>query len=93
MIIKNADMPAMPIELSGFGQYEPEAYIGLTKRETLAINANVDNSKFTTREALVEFAGRDYDDQDVIDSLKFTFEVEAKLKVMAADALLAELEK
>ena len=29
--MKNSDMPAMPIELSGFGM--PEAHYGLTKRE------------------------------------------------------------
>ena len=31
--MKNSDMPAMPIELSGFGLYAPEAHYGLTKRE------------------------------------------------------------
>lgn len=31
--MNNSDMPAMPIELSGFGQYQPEAHTGLTKRE------------------------------------------------------------
>lgn len=36
MSIKNGDMPAMPIELSGFGQFAPEAYLGLTKREEFA---------------------------------------------------------
>lgn len=37
--MNNADMPAMPIELNGFGQYAPEAHCGLTKRETFAMNA------------------------------------------------------
>ena len=37
--MKNADMPAMPIELNGFGQYAPEAYTGLTKREHFAAMA------------------------------------------------------
>ena len=36
--MKNADMPAMPVELSGFGSYEPIAYTGLTKREMMAMN-------------------------------------------------------
>ena len=36
--MKNADMPAMPIELNGFGQYAPEAHTGLTKREMIAMN-------------------------------------------------------
>ena len=37
--MKNADLPAMPIELNGFGQYAPEAHIGLTKREMFAMSA------------------------------------------------------
>jgi hypothetical protein len=36
--MKNGDMPAMPIELNGFGQFAPEAYIGMTKRETFAMH-------------------------------------------------------
>ena len=34
--MKNADLPAMPIELDGHGQYAPEAYTGLTKQEDFA---------------------------------------------------------
>ena len=37
--MKNADMPAHPIELSGFGLYAPEAHYGLTKREMFAMAA------------------------------------------------------
>ena len=36
--MKNADMPAHPIELSGFGLYAPEAHYGLTKREMFAMH-------------------------------------------------------
>ena len=36
--MKNADLPAMPIELNGFGQYAPVAYTGLTKREMFAMS-------------------------------------------------------
>ena len=39
MTIKNGDLPAMPIELSGFGQFAPEAHTGLTKREQFAAMA------------------------------------------------------
>lgn len=39
--MKNADIPAMPVELSGFGSYEPIAYTGLTKREMMAMHAMV----------------------------------------------------
>ncbi len=34
--MKNADLPAMPIEFNGFGQYAPERHCGLTKREMFA---------------------------------------------------------
>ena len=37
--MKNGDMPAMPIEINGFGQYAPEVYGGLTKREMFAMAA------------------------------------------------------
>jgi len=32
-MIDNKDCPASPIEINGFGQYAPEVYGGLTKRE------------------------------------------------------------
>jgi hypothetical protein len=38
-LIKNGDLPAMPIELNGFGLYAPESYLGLTKREMFAMAA------------------------------------------------------
>ena len=37
-MIDNGKMPAMPVELSGFGSYEPIAYTGLTKREMMAMH-------------------------------------------------------
>lgn len=36
--MSNADLPAMPIEINGFGQYKPECYVGLTKREMFAMH-------------------------------------------------------
>ena len=33
--MNNGDLPAMPIELNGFGQFAPVAYTGLTKREAM----------------------------------------------------------
>lgn len=38
-MMKNGDMPAMPIEINGFGRYAPEVYGGLTKREMFAMAA------------------------------------------------------
>jgi hypothetical protein len=35
----NGNLPAMPIELSGFGQFAPESHTGLTKREQFAMAA------------------------------------------------------
>lgn len=36
--MKNADMPAMPMEFTGCGRYEPERFTGLTKREMFAMH-------------------------------------------------------
>ena len=35
----NGNLPAMPVELSGFGQFAPEVHTGLTKREMFAMAA------------------------------------------------------
>ena len=37
-MMDNGKMPAMPVELSGFGSYESIAYTGLTKREMMAMH-------------------------------------------------------
>ena len=37
-MMDNGKMPAMAVELSGFGSYEPIAYTGLTKREMMAMH-------------------------------------------------------
>lgn len=37
-MMDNGKMPAMPVELGGFGSYEPIAYTGLTKREMMAMH-------------------------------------------------------
>jgi len=34
--MKNADFPAMPIDIDGRGQFAPETHLGLTKREYFA---------------------------------------------------------
>ncbi len=38
MKIKNGNLPAMPIEFNGFGQFAPEAHAGLSKREMFAMH-------------------------------------------------------
>ena len=34
----NGSDPASAIEINGFGQYAPEAFLGMTKRETIAMH-------------------------------------------------------
>lgn len=76
-MIKNADLPAMPIEINGFGKYEPECYLGLTKREMFAMHMmaswiNYHGSK----------SGYGFNASDA-----------AARAIECADALLEELEK
>ena len=63
MTIKNGDMPAKPIEINGFGQFAPEAFIGLTKREMFAmaamqgiLSSETDARHHNNEEALAESA-------------------------------------
>ncbi|CAH9015512.1 putative coil containing protein [Vibrio phage 142E35-1] len=74
--MKNADMPAMPIELNGFDQYSPEAHMGLTKREMFAMH---------TMSAWIQYHGTQGD-------YGFSNEHAAVAAVASADALLRELE-
>ena len=82
---ENADMPAMPIEFSGFGLYKPEAFGGLTKREEFAKTA-----------MLGILSGKD-DLKGNVESLTRWYNSSTKavanLAVQYADALLKELEK
>lgn len=78
--MKNADMPAMPVEFNGFGQYAPEAYTGLTKREIVAMHAMQallsDSENVTAFDTALEWR---------------TNIIEASVEF--ADLLLAELER
>ena len=91
--MNNADKPAMPTELRGSDGFPPIIYTGLTKREMFAMNADVGECSIKTIADAEEFIGRKIDAESIEDTFKANFEVTAKLKVMAADALLAELEK
>lgn len=75
--MKNADMPAMPIEIDGHGQYAPEAHTGLTKREMFAMN-------FMASWINHHGSAKDYG---------FRVNNAALSAVECADALLSELEK
>ena len=72
----NKNMPAMPLVDSGFGQYKPEVFPGLTKREMFAMHApevpewfkknweesNSENSDFFVLvSAYCEFSNNDYE--------------------------------
>ena len=84
--MKNSDMPAMPIEINGFGQYAPEVYGGLTKREMFAMNAMQGLLSCSDNELLMN-----------IKSMKDWYNSHSKaisvLSVQYADALLKELDK
>ena len=90
--MKNSDMPAMPVELSGFGQYAPIAYMGMTKREIMAAMLPDVGLEIDSR-VVPGFIGRDVNWGDILDGLKASAEVEAIHRVIRADALLAELDR
>lgn len=75
--MKNGNLPAMPIELSGFGQFAPEVHLGLTKREQFA-------AQFMAAWIIHNGAARDYG---------YSGLEAAKSAVEDTDALLAELER
>ena len=75
--MKNADLPAMPIELNGFGQYAPEAYTGLAKREMFAMHF---------MRAWIQHHGSAGD-------YGFSKEGAALSAIECADSLIAKLEK
>lgn len=80
MPMKNGDTPAMPIELSGFGQFKPEAYAGLTKREMIAMH---------TMQGLLS----DQKNIECHDTANDWVKNITESSVEFADALLEELEK
>lgn len=94
--MKNADMPAMPQErelwVEGIGNCPTEA-TGLTKRETMAKDMDVSGFEFNNIESLEAFIGCKVDQSSIVDIIKSQAKCNAKLKVMFADALLAELER
>lgn len=91
MKIENAHQPASAVEFSGFGQWQPEAHFGLTKRETFAMNATLEGINFDVM-FLSDFIERPIDMHDPFDMIEAKIEFEAKIKVMKADALLKALE-
>ena len=77
-ISKNADMPAIPIEFSGFGLYAPEAFGGLTKREEFAKTAMLG---LLSNPSMI----------DSVTNVSIDFIVDASIFI--ADKILTDLEK
>ena len=75
---KSADMPAMPIEFSGFGLYQPEAFGGLTKREEFAKTAMMG---LLSNPSMM----------DSVTNVSIDFIVDAS--ILIADKILTDLEK
>lgn len=77
------------------GEYVLMQSGGLTKREYFAatLPMDADEVKFNEKEALEQFIGRAFDENDTLDMARAACELEAKFRVMKADALLAELER
>ena len=94
--MNNADMPAMPTQYMDLTQNGGELYCdqqGLTKREIFAMHATCDGFEFKDTKSSEDFIGRAVDWDCFNDMIKASCEVSAKIKVMKADALLAELDK
>ena len=77
LIKMNSHSPAAPIELNGFGQYAPECFMGLTKREMIAMHSMA---------SWINHHGSS-------GSYGFNVKDAAKSSVECADALLEELGK
>ena len=93
--MNNADMPAMPTPVmeNGSTSHGTEPTYGLTKRDMMAKDMELRDIEFKNMAYFEDFIGRKVDQNSTIDMIKSQLECAAKLKVMYADALLAELEK
>lgn len=102
MKLSNADMPAMPVidedgvlDCDRYKEFamNPTIAKGLTKRETIAKDMDVSSFEFLSMEVLESFIGCKVDQSNIISVVESQAKANAKLKVMFADALLAELDK
>ena len=95
--MNNSDMPAMPAEQSTehFSLASTHYSTGLTKREymTAHMTVGVGEIEFADTAALGRFIGREFDSNDIMESLKAYAEANAKFAVMKVDARLKELSK
>ncbi len=99
--MKNADSPAMPQSASengygcNYGNEPGQVAQGLTKREMIAKDIDVSFiNNFDNYKEMASFLGETWNPKsNSFSNLKLKARVQAKLKVIAADALLAELDK
>ena len=97
--MKNADMPASPtnLDITEYAQtinhpdYQPMT--GLTKLESFAKGMPHIDVEFGDINEMCKFVEKEEVPISTIDILALSFEVEAKIRVMRADALLNELAK
>lgn len=84
--------PAFPADAQNQTTGDIFYYSGITLRQYYAGLINVSDNDYTTNQALKLMAVENSPD-DPIEALKFWNSVEAKIKVMKADALINELNK
>jgi len=91
--MKNADMPATPLIDDKISTRCTEIFYGLTKREAFAKGMPHIDVDFGDMNEMCKFVEKEEVPISTFDILALSFEVEAKIRVMRADALLNELAK
>lgn len=99
--MENKNLPAFPISSSSneTGTYSlldarsGFDYIGLTKREWMAAHVDVSNEMVNSSIAFIEALMGKQPPSSHLENFAYWNEAEAKLRVMKADALIAELSK
>lgn len=91
---ENGNKPAAPFVIGGDVIVQPE--MGLTKREMLAMHEDVSSmfeNYFDNYKEMASFVGARWESGfNNFQNISLEMKVKAKLKVMAADALLKELD-
>lgn len=89
-----ANEPAFPINEKNDDGTHFVTVTGLTKREYFAATTKVMKANFTTIDEVAKFVGVEIlEELDAIAIIELDAKVIAKLKVLHADALIAELAK
>ncbi|CAL9963374.1 hypothetical protein VPHK250G1_0077 [Vibrio phage K250 g1] len=97
--VDNGNMPAMPTQYADLNANGGELYCdqqGMTKREMFAKDSDVSSlaENFDNYKDMASFVGESWNSSfNTFQNANLKLKVIAKLKVMAADALLSELSK